>query len=371
MSEEKPVTNDTNEPIIDTTPVETTPIDNEATFWTRVSSFPLVQDASQKVQDLANQNSISRYALEQAGSTLNRASSLATPYTETYMKKADALGCRSLDMLEQRFPVVKTPTEDLIQAVKQSPQQVLAPVNKTMLTAAGNLETLVDKLLPPATTDDKRQEQVETVATAKFYSLANSVKDRLQVRVTQQLDQIPRNTSDITRLAETNQLLKDTVDHIQNINTQLQQWVVVSRNTAGTRVQGLKDNIKGGYEATQQATNQRLYDLTVELFHHLDSASVFLKEHSVKLPAPVQTHLSPLAKFASGEYDIIRTEALKEDVAPLQKATNILQLSHEYIVPFLQTSVEGIQQQLQHYASLPINAVKPAATPAVPEPTTA
>ncbi|KAI8072904.1 hypothetical protein BC940DRAFT_316357 [Gongronella butleri] len=337
----------------------------EATFWTRVASFPLVQDASQKVTSLANQNSLSRYALQQAGTTLNKASELASPYAEPYIKQADALGCRSLDLLEQRFPAAKqTSTDDLIQAVKQSPQQVLAPVNKHMLTAADSLETLVNKYLPPTATQEQRKEQVETFAAAKFYHLANDVKTRLQERVSQQFDQIPRTRADITRLTETNQILKETVGHVQAINTQLVTFVNNSRAATEHRVQGVKESLK----STQEATNQRLHELTVELFNRLDAASTFLKENSVKLPESVQTHLAPLVEFASHEYNIIRTEATKEEGSPLQKANAILTLSSDYILPYLKSSSEGIQQQLQQYMSL-IN--KPAATPAEPAPAAA
>ncbi|CAO3599152.1 unnamed protein product [Absidia cylindrospora] len=344
----------------------------EATFWSRVSAFPLVQDGLGKVQHYANQTSISRYALQQAETTLSKANEITTPYTEQYIKKADALGCRSLDLLEQRFPAVNQPTDELVQAVRQSPQQLVSsvstPVNKHMLTAADSIETLVDKWLPANGeqqtngTSDQQQRDIkkedEALAAARFYQLANNVKDRLQQRVHQQIEHIPRSKAEVTRLAETNQLLQDTVNQVQTINTQLQEWVAHSRTLAENRVQGIRDNIKGSYEATQSATQQRIHDLTVELFHRLDVASDFLKERSIKLPDFLQTHLEPLAGFAGHEYNIIRTEVLKEDVAPLQKATNILQLSHAYIVPFLQTSVDGIQEQLHYYSEVAQSSIK-------------
>ncbi|ORZ18775.1 hypothetical protein BCR42DRAFT_411551 [Absidia repens] len=374
------------------------PTSTEVTsFWTRVSSLPLVQDGLGKVQHYANQTSLSRYALQQAETTFSKANEFATPYTEQYIKKADALGCRSLDILEQRFPAVTQPTGELVQAVRQSPQQLVSsvsiPVNKHMLTAAGSIENLVDKWLPPAANDDSQelqqmngtgsQEQQqqqqrdvkkedEQVAIARFYHLANNIKDRLQQRVHQRIEHIPRSKADVARLAETNRLLQDTVAHVQTINTQLHGWVAHSRNVAESGVK----NIKGGYEATQAATQQRIHELTVELFNRLDLASEFLKERSTKLPDFVQVHLEPLADFAGHEYNIIRTEVLKEDTAPLQKATNILRLSHDYIVPLLQTSVGGIQEQLHHYSVYAQSSLKGfkmtnGAAPAATEPAAA
>lgn len=240
------------------------------------------------------------------------------------------------------------------------------PVNKHILTATGSLENIVDKWLPAqqeqreASSSEKKDE--EEVAIARLYNLANNVKDRLQQRFSQQIEQIPKTKAEVLSIAETNQLLKETVDRIQTINAQIQEWVSKNNELAKNSVQGVRDNIKGGYEAAQTAANQRIHDLTVELFHHLDIASNILKEQSTKLPASLQTHLEPLANFAGHEYNIIRTEVLKEDITPLQKATNILQLSNAYIVPFIQNSVDGIQDQLKYYSTFaPIIGNKAAA----------
>ncbi|KAI8339551.1 hypothetical protein BC941DRAFT_420814 [Chlamydoabsidia padenii] len=348
-----------------------------ATFWSRVSSFPLVQDGLDKAHHYANQTAISRYALQQAETTLNKASEMAnTSYTEQYLKKADALGCRSLDILEQRFPAVTQPTDELVQAVRQSPQQLVTsvstPVNRGMLTAAGNIETLVDKWLPSPTGEQAINRKEEEEALARFYQLANHIKDRLEQHVHQQIEHIPRTKAEMARLTETNQLLQDTVHHIQTINLQLQDWVIHSRTLAEQRVQGIRDNIKSGYEATQSTTHQRIHELTIELFHRLDLTSNYLKERSVKLPDFIQTRLEPLAEFAGHEYDIIRMEVLKNDIAPLQKATNILQLSHAYILPFLQSSVDGIQEQLHYYSDYAQASIKTGFTspaPATSDPT--
>lgn len=201
--------------------------------------------------------------------------------------------------------------------------------------------------------------------------MANDVKGRLQQRFNQQIEHIPKTKAEVMSIAETNQLLKETVERIQHINGQIQEWVTKNNELAKNGVQGIRDNIKGGVEATQTAAHQRLHDLTVELFHHLDVASGILKQQSTKLPSFLQTHLEPLANFAGHEYNIIRSEILKEDITPMQKATNILQLSNAYIVPFIQNSVEGIQEQLKYYSTFaPIignkiaaaNTSEPAAT---------
>ncbi|CAO3617985.1 unnamed protein product [Cunninghamella blakesleeana] len=272
--------------------------------------------------------------------------------------------------VEETKPTVEEPTEETAKAadgnttfwsrVSSIPlvNSVSNPVNKHILTATGSLENIVDKWLPAQEQQQEREvsssekkDAEEEVAIARLYNLANNVKGRLQQRFSQQIEQIPKSKAEVLSIAETNQLLKETVDRIQTINAQIQEWVSKNNELAKNSVQGVRENIKGGYEAAQTAANQRIHDLTVELFHHLDIASNILKEQSTKLPASLQTHLEPLANFAGHEYNIIRTEVLKEDITPLQKATNILQLSNAYIVPFIQNSVDGIQDQLKYYST--------------------
>jgi hypothetical protein len=297
------------------------------------------------VQQYANQNSISRFALNKAESTVKLAASIASPYAEKYksqLLKADQMGCQSLDIVETKFPVVKQQPKDILLVVKESPQKVYGkityaasiPVTRT----TDGLQNLVNKYLPPVEQQDKDREVKKD--EAKLLSLANEVKERLAYRVTAHLE---HSKADITRLAETNQLLQEAFQSIQKANTRLQELVF---------------SLKGYKDTTQTKANQRINELTADLIHRLDAAAAYVKDHQVvnNLPSSVHVVFDPLVTFASNEYEIVRTEVLKPDLAPLQKATNILQLTQEYVLPLIQKSIHGVEEHVRQYGAYATNS---------------
>lgn len=297
------------------------------------------------VQQYASQNSISRFALNKAESTIKMAASIASPYAEKYkpqLLKVDQMVCQSLDVMETNFPVVKQQPKEILSTVKESPQKVYGkityaasiPVTRT----TDGLQNLVNKYLPAA--EQEQKDRAVKKDEAKFLSLANEVKQRLAYRVTTHFE---HSKADITRLAETNQLLQETFQSIQKANTRLQEFVL---------------SLKGYKDTTQTKANQRVNELTAELIHRLDAAAAYVKDHQVihSLPSSVHIVVNPLVTFASNEYEIVRTEVLKPDLAPLQKATNILQLTQEYVLPLIQKSINGVEEQVRQYSAYANNS---------------
>ncbi|KAL0087972.1 hypothetical protein J3Q64DRAFT_1735460 [Phycomyces blakesleeanus] len=350
----------------------------EGGFWSRLTSIPLVQESLGKMHHYANQTTLSRYALQQAETTLTRATEIASPYANRYknqLERADAIGCKSLDLLDG--------VRDRIDSTLIT---VTAPVNKQIIHAADNIESLVDRWLPPpkkaserqqeqpyapaeypptppqqnSDSEDEEEEEYDDErgrerrsrqrqrgeyddaekASQRFYQLANDVSQRLAQRM-------PSSRADIARLAETSRLLQETAGQIAKINASLQTWILHSRHLAGERVQEITHQIKGNYGQT--ITQERIHDLTVELVHRLDHASEYIKEQSVRLPTFMQSRLDPLLGFATHEYGIIRAEAIRSDLPPLQKATNIVNLTQAFVLPVLQTSIDSFQEQVRYY----------------------
>ncbi|KAI8346197.1 hypothetical protein BD560DRAFT_359129 [Blakeslea trispora] len=299
-------------------------------FFDRVLSIPLIRDSSSMVHHYANQNSISRFALTKAETTLKMAASMASPYAEKYkphLLKADQLGCQSLDLVQTRFPVVTQPPQKVYEDVKnQITYAASIPVTRT----TSSLQQLINKYLPPVDEKERKaQEQKD---------LINQVKDRLSHR-------LQHSRADLTRLAETNQLLHETFQSIQKANTHLHDFVV---------------SIKDYKTTTQTKANQRIHELTTDLIYRLDAAAAYVKDRQVmtNLPHPVQTVIDPLVTFASNEYAIVRTEVLKSDVAPLQKATNILHMTQGYVLPLIQKSIHDVEEQVRQYSLYATNNYK-------------
>ncbi|KAG2199646.1 hypothetical protein INT47_005171 [Mucor saturninus] len=267
-------------------------------FFSRVLSIPLIRDA----QYYANQNSISRFAITKAESTIKMAASIASPYAEKYkhhLLKADQMGCQSLDLVENKFPVVRQDAAEIYTSVVQAPTE------------------LVNRYLPP-----KKDESSRNVEDNR--NVLSIVKERLAHR----LQSIPHSKADVARLAET---LQETFHSIQIANTRLNDFIV---------------SLKGGYTSTQNKANQRINELTIDLIKRLDSAAAYVKEHHVisNLPSSLHIVVDPLVTFASNEYEIVRTQVLKDDLAPLQKATNIMHLTQEYVLPLIQNSIQQVRQ---------------------------
>ncbi|CAO0799396.1 unnamed protein product [Mucor circinelloides] len=337
----------------------------EFSFFNRVLSIPLIRDGSSMVQHYANQSSISRFALNKAESTIKMAASIASPYAEKYkphLLKADQMGCQSLDLVETKFPVVTQHPKEILTTVKESPQKVFEDVKGKISYAASipvtrtthGLQQLVDKYLP-ATNDEQNSTATTQQQTkdrnvndgnhkeVKLLSLANEVKDRLTYRVTTQWQSIPHTKADISRLAETNQLLHEAFQSIQKANTRLHDFVL---------------SVKGYKDTTQTKANQRINVLTADLIHRLDAAAAYVKDRQVisNLPSSVHIVVDPLVTFASNECEIVRTEVLKPDLAPFQKATNILHMTQGYVLPLIQKSIHGVEDQVRQYGAYANNS---------------
>ncbi|KAI8643901.1 hypothetical protein BD408DRAFT_414072 [Parasitella parasitica] len=336
----------------------------EFSFFKRVLAIPIIRDGSSMVQYYANQSSISRFALNKAESTIKLAASIASPYAEKYkphLLKADQLVCQSLDLVETKFPVVTQPPKEFLTSVKESPHKVYQDVKGKITYAAlipvtrttQGLQQLVDKYLPAAdaaVNDPKQQQQTKDRSAhdgnyeeVKLLSLANEVKDRLTHRVATQWQSIPHTKADISRLAETNRLLQEAFQSIQKANTRLHEFVL---------------SVKGYKDTTQTMANQRINELTADLIHRLDAAAAFVKDRQVinSLPGSLHVVVDPLVTFASNEYEIVRTEVLKPDLAPFQKATNILHMTQGYVLPLIQKSIHGVEDQVRQYGAYANNS---------------
>ncbi|KAI9267884.1 hypothetical protein BDA99DRAFT_504248 [Phascolomyces articulosus] len=277
-------------------PQETHEEEEEGSFWHRFSSIPIVQDSVGKVQ----QYPLGRYALEKAETTWTKASTQAgaLPYAQAYFEKAGALGCLSLDVLEQRFPVVYQPTEQIVDTFLTT---VKAPVHHAV--------SLVDRFW---WTNNSRNKQPD---------------------------------DPLNHLSETKALLQETAHHIARINDSLRGWTTCVASQVGSQ-------LKGSYESTQAECNQRILELTTELVTKLDSASAYAK--TVSIPPAIQARLEPLVAF----YDTMRHEAVKEDLSPLQKASRMVILTQSCVLPALQSSIDGIQEQLKYYTTMSKGSIK-------------
>ncbi|ORZ06543.1 hypothetical protein BCR41DRAFT_287890, partial [Lobosporangium transversale] len=87
----------------------------------------------------------------------------------------------------------------------------------------------------------------------------------------------------------------------------------------------------------------RVQTLSSNLLSEIDSLSLYLKEHSPKLPEYVQVRLEPLVGFVNERYETVKEEIAKPDVSAMQKARNILHLTTEETLPILQSAAQDVK----------------------------
>jgi hypothetical protein len=375
-AEEQPVVNGIDVEFVELSEHETSvPLSK---FVNRITSIPILQDGATVVHGYVNQNYIGRYALTTAGSTLTTVNKFTQPYQrrlQDHIDKVDELSCKSLDLIEEHFPLVKQPTVEIFEAVKKPPMQVYdgvktridstitAPatniakgVNQRVTVVVDNVEAVVDRWLPA---EGEHAHADETNQATRVYKLSLDVSNRLIHRVNIQLEKnhVPRSKEDIIKLAETSALLKAAFEKINALNETLRQWVVLSAQAAKDRlppsvtqrVTDLTVSAHKHYEQTREFTSKRLSDLSAELIKQLDTVSEFIKAHSPALPSYVQQRLEPLIQFAHIEYEIIRSQAIRSDLGTIAKARQIVALNQDQVLPILQSSVQDVQEQLKHY----------------------
>lgn len=370
-AEDQPVVHGVPVEYVDVPEQEETPLPLSK-FASRIYSFPIIQDA----HGLVSQNRIGSYALSTASSTLYTVSKYTQPYQQRFqahLDKADDYGCQYVDIVEQRFPIMKQPTGELLEAVKKPSLQVYdgvkttidnnitvpatniaVAVNQHVSGVVDNVEKAVDRWLP----DGENIHEDESNQATRVYKLSLTVSSRIVQRVNDQLERnnIPRSKQDLVKLAETNALLQSTTEKLKLLNETLNEWVVLSTQAAKERIpesvtQRVTDvtvSLKTQYDNTQK----HVADLSVELVNQLNSISAYIKEHSPSLPPFLQKRLEPLISFANTEYAIIRDEAVRADLTTVQKARNIVVLTQDQVLPILQSSVQEVQEQLRHYTEV-------------------
>lgn len=374
-TEEQPVVNGVDADYNEAEEETTVPFKKLAS---RISDIPILYDGATVVHDYVKQNSIGRFVLDQTGSTLVTVNKVTQPYQkrlQDHLDKVENLSCKSLDVIEQRFPIIKRPTVEIIDAVKKPPMQVIdgvktkidsnitAPasnmakgVNQRVTVVVDHVEAIVDKYLP---SEGEHAHADESNQATRVYRLSVDVSNRLIQRVNIQLEKnhVPRSREDIVKLAETNALLKVAFEKLHNLNETLTQWVSLSVKaaqdrlppTVTQRVTDLSVSAQKQYDQTREFAAKRLSDLSAELVKQLDSISEYIKAHSPTLPLFVQQVLEPLITFVHTEYDIIRTQAIRSELSSIEKAREIVHSNKVKVLPILQSSVNDLQEQLKQY----------------------
>ncbi|OAD70722.1 hypothetical protein PHYBLDRAFT_159441 [Phycomyces blakesleeanus NRRL 1555(-)] len=265
-----------------------------STFWNRLGSIPVVQDTIHTLETKAGEIQLGRLVVDQAQATITRVQSLTQPFEPLYrplLSTGESLGCMSLDALESRFPIIQKPTADLVQEIKETPSRVYSTiylqvddtVNRVQTPLVTQIHGLVDRWMPAEKDEQQREAKRHVAPDQSFSQLAHKISDRFNRWLTYRLDSA--HTTPVDRLVQ------------------------------GTTYQIVDPH---------SFINERINNLASTTIAGVDATSTFITKHGPGLPVFIDSRIQPWRQRLQEEYSLIRTEALKPDVSPLQKASTLL-----------------------------------------------
>lgn len=345
-------------------------------FVDRVASIPLVKDSVSTAQAIANKTSIGRFALSTANSTLNTVAQYATSnqpkylqsYYQTYLQpqieKADAFGCRSLDTLQSKVPIINQPSYQIIDGVKvridKTIQTVTHPAhvvvqnaNKKFSTVVDNFEGAVDRYLPPSSNGhsnnstangnakqvNKDKDVSNDNQVKRVYGVLNEASYRLTVMVTDQVNRstsgIPKSRQDVSELT----LVKKLQENIKFVQDTLAQSVIVYGDAAQKR---LPDSvISHAHQAIDFITH-----VTTSIQQQVAGLVEYIK--SPEAPEWLKQRLTYTVKTVNEQLAYIKTEFARTDINYVAKAKGITVNLQKQVLPLL----EKINSQIKIYADV-------------------
>lgn len=356
-------------------------------FVDRVASIPLVKDSVSTAQAIANKTSIGRFALSTANSTFNTVAQYATSnqpkylqsYYQTYLQpqieKADAFGCRSLDTLQSKVPIINRPSSEIISTLTQPSYQIIDGVkvridntiqtvthpahvvvqnaNKRLSTVVDNFEGVVDRYLPPSSNGhsnnatangNAKQINKDKVASndnqvKRVYDVLNEASYRLTVMVTDQVNRstsgVPKSRQDISELA----LVKKLQENIKFVQDTLTQSVIVYSDAAKKR---LPDSVA----SRARQANDFFTHVTTSIQQQVAGLVEYIK--SPEAPEWLKQRLANAVKTVNEQLAYIKTEFARTDINYVAKVKGIAGNLQKQVLPLL----ENMNSQIKIYADI-------------------
>ncbi|KAK3842329.1 MAG: hypothetical protein J3R72DRAFT_490738 [Linnemannia gamsii] len=217
---------------------------------------------------------------------------------------------------------------------------IAARVNTHATPLVDGLETIVNRVLP-ADAEVEQSTASQSNQATRVVDLGRNVSLRVSRRVSVSVAPIAQSAQDLRKSAENNATVIKSKESIQALNIRLNALLESVRAHA----KELQENV----QKVPTEASQRVQTLSASLLIEIDSLSLYLKEHSPKLPVYVQVRLEPLVGFVNDRYVTVKGEMVKPDVSALQKARNILQLTTEETLPILQSAAQDVKESLLQY----------------------
>jgi len=353
----------------------------------RIAAIPLVSDGVNYVKSAP----YTGYVIDKSINTISVVHKYAQPYVDPvhqrlqpHIQLADKYAIKALDNIEQKYPIVRQPTSEILDSVTKPPLQYYADVKKTVeikvaepaaqtATALAksanqratyivdNVEAVINHLLPTDATTTGSTSEGDLNQVMRLYDITASLPTRVSTLVNDKLDQhhIPHTAEDFAKIKDASALLRQTTERIEYLNSQLTEWVVVSKQLAtekiptsiNQKVVEARAKLVDGFDTTVTtvAANEKIQQFTTTLLAELEKTSEYIKLHGPSLPGFIQERLNPLFNFVHNQYQLVAVELKRSDVLPSEKAANVLAITQEQVLPLLKKSLDDFAGHIRSY----------------------
>ncbi|KAF9355390.1 hypothetical protein BGX26_006638 [Mortierella sp. AD094] len=336
---------------------------NGFSFISRVSSIPLIHDSVSTLHSYAKDNKYSRYALNTAGSAVET----VNKYTEGYQKslqphiaKVDQLATKSLDILEEKFPIVTKPTSEIVDQVKKP----VVYVGESSKNAYSQIQSTIDtRVAAPVRSVTSSIASTASSTANKVTSVAVSTRDQITSTAVSTRDQIT-STAVSTRDQITTAATSTATTIATHVNTHATPLVDGFETIVNRILPANADDEKTAAGQTNQAT--RVVDIGRSVSVRVSNrvgvavAPVTKSAHDLKIAAeknPVvvksKDQLLALNTRLNAVIDslVVHTKELSENVqkVPHQASTRVSELSGKVL-----SEIESLSSYLkEHSPALP------------------
>ncbi|KAI7858633.1 hypothetical protein BDC45DRAFT_554188 [Circinella umbellata] len=268
------------------------------TFVGRVtSSIPIVQESVSTVQAYASSTSIGRMALN--AKPPKYVQTYYESYVQPHLDRADQLGCRSLDLLQEKFPAPKQQANDRLASV------------------VDNMETILEHYLPKTNDENNNDEKQREVPTdeennsqaIRAYRILNTAATRLTKNV--QTRTVTAATTNVVALQSMLNVYAEAAK---------QRFVLPEKTT----------------EQIWQLTNQ----VTAQVYSVMD----YFKQQPQS--EWLKARVASLVDIATKQIELVRGQYNRKDINSYEKARAVAQGLQEQVLPVLET----IQSQIHYYS---------------------
>ncbi|KAI9294222.1 hypothetical protein K502DRAFT_324943 [Neoconidiobolus thromboides FSU 785] len=302
----------------------------EAKLLDRINSIPMVVEGLNLIKgfvkdDTKTYNRFIKYAYNTAETAFTSATEIVESRFPNQVNAADQLASKSLDYLEDQFPVVfHQSSSEVYETSKQAISQIVATptaaIDSTLVTVANSAEAVLDRFLPVPT--EEKEELSKDAGIARLRHVGVDAQRRVVKVVRSQIDNISSVTTggSILQMRESNAYIQRASDEIASISEGLT-----------TLITKAKDNIGSIKESSGEIIYQAQSNLTQRLKTEIDSVYKYINDNSNKLPETVVAQLEPAFNTLKERATKVTQELQRDDQTTLQKANNALAIATESI----------------------------------------